>query len=120
MIVIMKENRKLLKEVLEGIRHDMTDEEVPSGEFDCVVAIRPEQIHIFEEPSEGRIPVQVYANQPAGSETLVSLRTGNSDFLSKQIGLAQYALDQTVYVSIAPEKVNVYNAATTRLIKRAR
>ena len=99
---------------------DMTDEEVPSGEFDCVVAIRPEQIHIFEEPGEGRIPVQVYANQPAGSETLVSLRTGNSDFLSKQIGLAQYALDQTVYVSIAPEKVNVYNAATTRLIKRAR
>ena len=48
---------------------DMTDEEVPSGEFDCVVAIRPEQIHIFEEPGEGRIPVQVYANQPAGSET---------------------------------------------------
>ena len=99
---------------------DMTDEEVPSGEFDCVVAIRPEQIHIFEEPGEGRIPVRVYANQPAGSETLVSLRAGNSDFLSKQIGLAQYALDQTVYVSIAPEKVNVYNAATTRLIKRAR
>lgn len=24
----MKENRKLLKEVLEDIRHDMTDEEV--------------------------------------------------------------------------------------------
>ena len=27
----MKENRKLLKEVLKDIRHDMTDEEV----FDC-------------------------------------------------------------------------------------
>ena len=26
----MKENRKLLKEVLEDIRHDMTDEEVLS------------------------------------------------------------------------------------------
>ena len=99
---------------------DMTDEEVPNGEFDCVVAIRPEQIQIFEEEAEGRIPVQVYANQPAGSETLVSLKTGNSDFLSKQIGLAHYDLDQTVYVSIAPEKVNVYNAKSTRLIKRAR
>ena len=99
---------------------DMTDEEVPQGEFDCVIAIRPEQIQIFEEPGEDRIPVQVYANQPAGSETLVSLRAGNSDFLSKQIGLAHYELDQTVYVTVAPEKINVYNARTTRLIKRAR
>ena len=99
---------------------DMTDEEVPSGEFECVIAIRPEQIQIFEEEAEGRIPVQVYANQPAGSETLVSLKTGKSDFLSKQIGLAHYDLDQTVYVSIAPEKINIYNAKSTRLIKRAR
>ena len=99
---------------------DMTGEEVPEGEFDCVIAIRPEQIQIYGEPGEGRIPVQVYANQPAGSETLVSLKAGGSEFLSKQIGLAHYDLDQTVYVSVAPEKINIYNAKTTRLIKRAR
>ena len=99
---------------------DMTDEEVPNGEFDCVVAIRPEQVQIFEEPGPGRIAVQVYANQPAGSETLVSLKAGNSEFLSKQIGLAHYDIDQQVYVSVAPEKINIYNAKTTRLIKRAR
>jgi len=64
--------------------------------------------------------VQVYANQPAGSETLVSLKAGSSDFLAKQIGLASYELDQTVYVSVMPEKINVYDAASTRLIKRAR
>ncbi len=97
---------------------DMTDEEVPEGEFDCVVAIRPEQVHIYEEPGEGRIPVTVYANQPAGSETLVSLKAGSSDFLSKQIGLASYKLDQTVYVHVPPEKINIYNGKTTRLIKR--
>ena len=99
---------------------DFTDEVIPEVEFACVVAIRPEQIHIDTEPGEGRIPVQVYANQPAGSETLVSLKKGESHFLSKQIGLAHYRLDQEVYVTVAPEKVNVYNAETTRLIKRAR
>ena len=99
---------------------DMTDEEVPDGEFDCVVAIRPEQVHIFEEAAPGRVAVQVYANQPAGSETLVSLKIGNSDFLSKQIGLIHYALDQEVFVEIPEEKINIYNAKTTRLIKRAR
>ncbi|MGM9669816.1 MAG: ABC transporter ATP-binding protein [Faecousia sp.] len=99
---------------------DMTDEPIPDGEFPCVVAIRPEQVHIYEEGGADRIPVLVYANQPAGSETLVSLRAGESDFLSKQIGISQYSLDQKVYVQIAPEKINIYDANSTRLIKKAR
>ena len=99
---------------------DMTDETIPGGEFPVVVAIRPEQVHITETQEPGSLPVKVYANQPAGSETLVSLQAGKSDFLSKQIGLAQYDIDQTVYVHIAPEKINIYDAKSTRLIKRAR
>ena len=99
---------------------DMTDEPIPGGEFPCVAAIRPEQIQIYEKEVPGSIKVMVYANQPAGSETLVSLKAGDSDFLSKQIGLVHYALDQVVYVSVAPEKINIYDAKSTRLIKRAR
>ena len=99
---------------------DMTDEPIPKGEFPVVVAIRPEQVQIFDEAGEGRFPVSVYANQPAGSETLVSLQAGKSDFLSKQIGLAHYAINQKVYVHIPDEKINIYDAKSTRLIKRAR
>ena len=36
----MKENRKLLKEVLKDIRHDMTDEEVLNLVLSCVAAIQ--------------------------------------------------------------------------------
>lgn len=55
----------------------LTDEEFPkSGEFDCVLAIRPEQIIISTEPVEGAIPVSIYANQPAGSETITTLKAG--------------------------------------------
>ena len=100
-------------------REDMTDEPIPEGSFPCVVAIRPEQVHISRQNVPGSIPVQVYANQPAGSETLVSLQAGKSDFLSKQIGLCHYEINQTVYVTIAPEKINIYDAKSTRLIKRA-
>ena len=57
---------------------DFTNETIPEGEFACVVAIRPEQIHIDTQPGAGRIPVQVYSNQPAGSETLVSLKKGET------------------------------------------
>ena len=37
----MKENRKLLKEVLDGIRHDMTDEEVLNLLADSQISVRP-------------------------------------------------------------------------------
>ncbi len=38
----MKENRKLLKEVLKGIEHDMTDEEVLSLLADSQISVKPE------------------------------------------------------------------------------
>ncbi len=38
----MKENRKLLKEVLKGIRHDMTDEEVLNLLADSQISVSPE------------------------------------------------------------------------------
>ena len=38
----MKENRKLLREILKDIRHDMTDEEVLNLLADSTVSVRPE------------------------------------------------------------------------------
>lgn len=38
----MKENRKLLREILKDIRHDMTDEEVLNLLADSAVSVRPE------------------------------------------------------------------------------
>lgn len=38
---VMKENRKLLKEVLEEIRHDMTDEEVLNLLADSKISVNP-------------------------------------------------------------------------------
>lgn len=40
-MIIMKENRKLLKEVLRDIRHDMTDEEVLNLLADSKISISP-------------------------------------------------------------------------------
>ena len=98
----------------------LTTEEFPrSGEFDCVLAIRPEQIAISTEPVEGAIPVSIYSNQPAGSETITTLKAGTDEFLAKDIGQVQYDLDQKVWAIIDQNKINIYNKETTRLIKRA-
>ena len=84
-----------------------------------MLAVRPEQIIISREPVEGALPVTVYASQPAGSETIVTLKAGEEEFLSKEIGQAHYDIDQQVWAIIDQDKINVYNKETTRLIKRS-
>ena len=101
---------------------DLVYEEIPqaAGEFPVVVAVRPEQVHLSRKQVSGMLPVKVYSNQPAGSETLVSLQAGKSEFLAKVLGIEQYEINETIYADISPEKMNVYAAESTRLIKRVR
>ena len=67
----MKENRKLLKEILKDIRHDMTDEEVLNLLADSKVSINPAgekekytlgQMLLQSLPEAGHLfsPLQVY------------------------------------------------------------
>ncbi len=101
-------------------REDWTGESFPDGEFDCVLGVRPEQIKIAEEPADNTIHATVYAGQPAGSETLVTVRVGGDEILLKQIGIADYDIDQDVLLKIKPDRFNVYNKETGRLIKYSR
>ncbi|MPN19508.1 hypothetical protein SDC9_166879 [bioreactor metagenome] len=97
-------------------------EEYPENqEFDCVLGIRPEMVEI-ETESTGRdhsVAATVYASQPAGSETLVTLTVGKAEFLAIQIGLTEYDINQKVFAVLHPSRMNVYSKATGRLIKFA-
>jgi multiple sugar transport system ATP-binding protein len=118
----MKNGQLVVKSDLGGHsfdKKDMTDEKVPGSEFDCVLAFRPEQVLISREPVDDAIPVSVYASQPAGSETIVTLKAGQDEFLAKELGQIHYAMDEKVYAIIDQDKINIYNKETTRLIKRS-
>ncbi|MCI8856031.1 MAG: ABC transporter ATP-binding protein [Clostridiaceae bacterium] len=95
-------------------------EEIPKGSFECVFAMRPEQIEICTEKEAGTIEADVYASQPAGSETLITLRVGGHEFIAKQLGIQDYKMNQKVYIKVDPDILNVYNKKTERLIKLAR
>ena len=97
----------------------LTGEEIPKGEFSCVFGIRPEQVLIETQPEEGLVEADVYASQPAGSETLVTLIAGKQELLSKQLGLIDYEMNQKVYLRLNPDKFNIYNKDTGNLIKYA-
>ena len=98
------------------------DEECPVNRaFDCVLGIRPEMVEI-ETRDTGRkhsAAATVYASQPAGSETLVTLTVDKSEFLVIQIGLVEYDMNQKVFAILHPSRMNVYNKETGRLIKYA-
>ncbi len=99
------------------------DEEIPENrEFDCVLGLRPEMVDIYtEDPNhKNTVAAEVYANQPAGSETLVTLTVKDIEFLAIQTGLVEYDMYQNVFVVLHPGRMNVYNKETGRLIKFAK
>ena len=95
--------------------------EIPEkrGGFDCVMGVRPEQVQICLEDVPDSIDASVYASQPAGSETLITIRLKDQRILVKEIGIVNYMINQPVRVLVNPAKVNVYRASDTCLIKEA-
>ena len=99
-----------------------TTEEIPEGQpFDAVLGIRPESVKIFtKQPADGSgIPAEVYASQPAGSETIVTLEIDKTQ-LALQVDLQDYERYQKVWVGLDLRRINVFNKKTERLIRFAK
>ena len=96
-------------------------EKIPEGTFDVVLGLRPEVIQIYpRQPKDvDCIEAVVYASQPAGSETIVTLEANNTQFLALQVDLRNYEMNQRVWVAMDPKRVNVFNKETQRLIRYA-
>ena len=106
-------------------KHDRLklDEEIPENrEFEVVLGLRPEMVELSLDDPQGRhtFKATVYASQPAGSETMINLTVGSTEFLAIQLGLQEYEMNQEVYVNLHASRMNVYNKETTRLIKFAK
>ncbi len=99
---------------------DIDLQEIPGGDFEAVLALRPEQIDIDVEPHDGYIESSVFASQPAGSETLLSIQCGKEQLLAKQIGIRDYSINQKIYIGFDPRKINVYSKESGKLLKHVR
>jgi multiple sugar transport system ATP-binding protein len=80
-----------------------------SGAFECVLGLRPEQLFPQQKASPGALEAQVYASQPAGSETLVQVQVKETRLLVKELGIGNYDRDQKLYFDINPDMINVFN-----------
>ena len=102
-------------------KEDLTGEPILQDvEFPCMFGFRPEQIKLSTSKEEGFNKGVVYTTQPAGSETITTLRCNEQEFITKQLGIVEYSMNEEVYFHVKPNRINVYDAKSTRLIKRAK
>jgi multiple sugar transport system ATP-binding protein len=97
-------------------------EEIPEGsEFDVVLGVRPEVVQVYaKKPADADVQeATVYASQPAGSETIVTLDMNGTQLLALQVDLKNYEMNQDVWIGMDPKRLNVFNKKTTRLIRFA-
>lgn len=102
---------------LDFNNNHLTDK-TPDGEFDVVLGVRPEQINVLRNhTSANNIEALVYTCMPAGSETLISVRVGDVALMIKELGIVNYQSNETVFLDIDSNKLNVFDKESTNLIK---
>ena len=112
----MKENRKLLKEVLKDIRHDMSDEEVLNLLADSKISVSPESEK--EKYTLGQRAADVIAKF-AGSWAFIFSFTGVLVlWMIVNTLLAAKAFDPYPFIEDLYDKVNAILAKQSALEKR--
>ena len=100
-------------------RGDMTEAAPQSGSVDVTIGVRPEQLSISRQADDAHwVEGHVYSGMPAGSETLVSVRVGDTMLTVKELGSTHYASDEPVYLGFNPKKVNVFERAVGAKVGR--
>lgn len=119
------ENGLVVESILGRFEFDseyLTKDLPRENKFECFLGIRPELIEVSRTASPDSIEASLYSILPAGSETSMYLQIDDEPekhLLSKQSGIKNYQVDESVYVSIDPMKINVFAKDNERLIKRA-
>ena len=88
-----------------------------SHEGECVMALYPEDIQIFEQRRADATKCTVYSVLPAGSETLMQLTMDDETvILAKYMGEKDYEVGSSIWIKISPDKINVYNKNSGKII----
>lgn len=90
-------------------------EGVPN-ETEFVLGIRPEDINISFERTEGGVVGEVVSVLPAGSETLIQVSVKDQVILVKVIGDILYETGRTVWLDFVKSNINIYDQTTGKII----
>jgi multiple sugar transport system ATP-binding protein len=83
---------------------------------DVVVGLRPEDIIIHKEPTDGAVEFTAYSVLPSGADTTIIARKGDTELTIKEMGVSNIQMDQPIWLSFKEDAINLYDKETEALI----
>ncbi len=93
---------------------------IPVKTFDktgeVVVGLRPEDIVIYTELTDGAVEFNAYSVLPSGADTTIIARKGDTELTIKEMGVSKIQMDQPVWLLFKEDAINLYDKETEALI----
>ncbi len=86
---------------------------------DVVVGLRPEDINISAAPTDHSVEFLAYSVLPAGADTTIIARLGDTELTVKEMGVSKIKMDQKIYLTFNQDCINLYDKETGNLITDA-
>jgi ABC-type sugar transport system ATPase subunit len=83
---------------------------------EIVVGIHPEDISVSLQPLDGAAEFRAYSVLPAGADTTIIARKGDTELTVKEMGVSKMKMDQKIWLTFNKDAINLYDKATGNLI----
>jgi multiple sugar transport system ATP-binding protein len=87
-----------------------------SAKGDAVVAVRPEDIAVSTTPEPGAVECKAYSVLPAGADSTIVARRGETEITVKVMGISKVKMDQTIWLKFDAETLNLYDKESGNLV----
>jgi multiple sugar transport system ATP-binding protein len=82
----------------------------------AVVAVRPEDIAVCTQPESGAIEFTAYSVLPAGADSTIVARRGETEIIVKVMGISKIKMDQKIWLKFDSETLNLYDKESGNLV----
>lgn len=83
---------------------------------DVVLAVRPEDIDISTSPVPDGIEFSAYSVLPAGADTTIVAKNGNTELNVREMGISKIKMDDKIWLRFDPDTLNLYDKESSNLI----
>lgn len=87
-----------------------------SAKGDAVVAVRPEDIAVSTTPEPGAVECKAYSVLPAGADSTIVARRGETEITVKVMGISKIKMDQTIWLKFDVDTLNLYDKESGNLV----
>ncbi len=89
--------------------------DAPQGR-DLILGVRPEDLHVFGEPTPDALPAEAYVVEPLGSEKIISVRLAGHIVKARTPPTFPARVGETLHVRIDQTRAHLFDKETTESV----